>query len=264
MDRSSTQATPEVAVERLGSVPDDFVDYARDKVTAVFRYAPEPVLFARVKLSMAANPAVARPAMAQANLDVNGRLVRAQVAAETMFEAIDELHDRLQRRLGRISKQWEARRGGRPLPELHEWRHGSEPAGRPDYSPLPVEEREIVRRKSFTLASETPDEAAFDMETLDYEFLLFTDAETGQDSVIYHSDGGYRLAQVEPEPDRKDPVAVPLTISPHPAPRLSVSEATERLDTTGLPWVFFVDDSTGRGNVIYRRYDGNYGLITPA
>lgn len=243
MDRSSTQATPEVAVERLGSVPDDFVDYARDKVTAVFRYAPEPVLFARVKLSMAANPAVGRPAMAQANLDVNGRLVRAQVAAETMFEAIDELHDRLQRRLGRISKQWEAR---------------------PDYSPLPVEEREIVRRKSFTLASETPDEAAFDMETLDYEFLLFTDAETGQDSVIYHSDGGYRLAQVEPEPDRKDPVAVPLTISPHPAPRLSVSEATERLDTTGLPWVFFVDDSTGRGNVIYRRYDGNYGLITPA
>ncbi|MFS2293268.1 MAG: HPF/RaiA family ribosome-associated protein [Actinomadura sp.] len=261
MERPTPQATPEMTMERLGAVPDDFVEYAYDKVTAVFRYSPEPVLFARVKLSMAANPAVGRPALAQTNLDVNGRLVRVQVAAETMFEAVDQLHDRLQRRLGRVSKEWEPPHGS---PSPPEWRQSLEPAGPPGYSPLPAEEREVVRHKSFTLSSETPDEAAFDMEMLDYEFLLFTDAETDQDSVIYHSEGGYRLAQVDPQLDRRDPIAVPLTISPHPAPRLSVSEATEYLDTTGLPWVFFVNEATGRGNVLYRRYDGNYGLITPA
>ncbi|MBO1414556.1 sigma 54 modulation/S30EA ribosomal C-terminal domain-containing protein, partial [Streptomyces sp. FH025] len=30
------------------------------------------------------------------------------------------------------------------------------------------------------------------------------------------------------------------------------------------PFVFYTDTSTGRGNVLYRRYDGHYGLITPA
>jgi hypothetical protein len=27
--------------------------------------------------------------------------------------------------------------------------------------------------------------------------------------------------------------------------------------------VFFADETTGRGNVLYHRYDGHYGLITP-
>ncbi|WP_433228064.1 ribosome hibernation promotion factor [Actinomadura formosensis] len=264
MKRSTTRAAPEVAVEHRGAVPDGSADYARSKVTAVFGHAPEPVLFARVRLTMAADPAVARPALAQANLDVNGRLVRAQVAAETMPEAIDRLHDRLLHRLRRISRHWEARRGAQPLPGPHEWRHDAEPAQRPDYYPRPVEERELIRHKSFTLASESPDEAAFDMESLDYGFLLFTDVETGQDSVIYHRGEGYRLAQVTPREDRHDPVAVPLTISPHPPPRLSVPAAIQRLESIGLPWVFFLDDGTARGNVLYHRYDGHYGLITPA
>jgi len=28
--------------------------------------------------------------------------------------------------------------------------------------------------------------------------------------------------------------------------------------------VFFVEPTTGRGNVVYRRYDGHYGLISPS
>ncbi|MFI8458033.1 sigma 54 modulation/S30EA ribosomal C-terminal domain-containing protein [Kitasatospora sp. NPDC085464] len=47
-------------------------------------------------------------------------------------------------------------------------------------------------------------------------------------------------------------------------PELTVAEAVSRLDLTGLPFVFFTDTATGRGNVLYHRYDGHYGLITPA
>jgi hypothetical protein len=43
-----------------------------------------------------------------------------------------------------------------------------------------------------------------------------------------------------------------------------VQQATQRLDDGGEPFVFFANAMTGRGNVVYRRYDGNYGLITPA
>lgn len=42
-----------------------------------------------------------------------------------------------------------------------------------------------------------------------------------------------------------------------------MAEAQQRLDITGFPFVFFADDSTGRGNVLYHRYDGHYGRPGP-
>jgi hypothetical protein len=111
----------------------------------------------------------------------------------------------------------------------------------------------------------TPDEAAFDMDMLDYDFHLFTDADTGLDSVLSRAAlGTFELAQLRPSRGMRPLSALPLTYNPQPAPRLTVSEATERLQLSGRPFVFFENSSTGRGNVLYHRYDGNYGLITPA
>jgi hypothetical protein len=31
----------------------------------------------------------------------------------------------------------------------------------------------------------------------------------------------------------------------------------------GVPFPFFVDAARSRGSVVYHRYDGHYGLITP-
>ncbi|MEV7237968.1 sigma 54 modulation/S30EA ribosomal C-terminal domain-containing protein [Streptomyces sp. NPDC051020] len=128
-----------------------------------------------------------------------------------------------------------------------------------------MEERQVVRHKSFSLAREAPDEAAFELEWMDYGFHLFTDADSGEDSVLYRSGPtGYRLAQVHPRPQLVGSVAVPLTVSELPAPRMTVAEAKQRLEVAGFSFVFFADDSTGRGNVLYHRYDGHYGLIVPA
>ncbi|PLW65987.1 HPF/RaiA family ribosome-associated protein [Streptomyces sp. SCUT-3] len=264
MKRSTVRQTPEIQVEVRGEVPEDSVEYARSKVQELAGQLREPVLFARVRLTRTANPATERPAIAQANLDVNGRQVRAHVASGTMSEAVDLPHDRLVARMRRTRQDWEARRGGMPTKEPHEWRHDSEPTHRPDYFPRPVEERQVVRHKSFSLARETPDEAVYEMEEMDYDFHLFTDAGSGEDSVVYR-DGpdGYRLAQVRPSPDRIGPVSVPLTVSGLPAPRMNVEEAEKRLDLAGFPFVFFTDGATGRGNVLYHRYDGHYGLIAP-
>ncbi|MGI5440305.1 sigma 54 modulation/S30EA ribosomal C-terminal domain-containing protein [Streptomyces shenzhenensis] len=57
---------------------------------------------------------------------------------------------------------------------------------------------------------------------------------------------------------------MPLTVSDHPALRMNVAEAKQRPDISGLPFVFFADDTTGRGNVLYHCYDGHYGLISPS
>jgi hypothetical protein len=68
--------------------------------------APEPVLLARVKLTMAADPAVEHPLIAQANIDLNGRLIPARAAGQTMREAVGHACDRLRIRLGRAAQNW--------------------------------------------------------------------------------------------------------------------------------------------------------------
>jgi ribosome-associated translation inhibitor RaiA len=84
--------------------------YAREKVAHVARLAPGPVLLARVRLARAADPGVERPAMAQATLDVDGRLVRAHAAARRMHEAVDLLEARLRDRLEHLASHRRAAR----------------------------------------------------------------------------------------------------------------------------------------------------------
>ncbi|WP_073946932.1 sigma 54 modulation/S30EA ribosomal C-terminal domain-containing protein [Streptomyces kebangsaanensis] len=133
---------------------------------------------------------------------------------------------------------------------------GNSGSHRPDRFPRPVEERRVVRHEPYAPTRETPDEAAFEPETTDYDFHLLTDIGTGEDSTPYRSGPtGYRLAQVHPRPRPVGPVAVPLTVGDLPAPRMTPAEAEQRLDIGGLPFVFFADAAAGRGNVLYRRYE---------
>ncbi len=54
-----------------------------------------------------------------------------------------------------------------------------------------------------------------------------------------------------------------MDLDPTPAHTLTVQEAREQLDVSPDPFIFFTNDEDGRGQVLYRRYDGHYGLITP-
>lgn len=261
------RSMPEVVVEKHGHVPPSSDELARACMAEVIGHAHEPVLFVRVKLTVGTNPALERPSLAQANLDLNGRVVRAQAAAGDMHDALEMLKHRLIERVERMALDWSARRGRVPQDGVHEWRHGQQPSARPAYFPRPPEQREIVRRKSFTLVAETPDEAVFEMDLMDYDFQLFTDVVSGADAVVYRGGPtGYRLAFAGSVPDdiATRPAAVDMTVSSAPAPRLDTDAAVQRLDLTGWPFVFFVSATRGRGCVLYRRYDGHYGLITPA
>ncbi len=260
---ADTQAV-QIQTETRGAVPEDAASFAAHRVSSLLRAASERVLFARVKLTMAADPAVGRPAVAQVSVDLNGRLIRAQAQGETMREAVEHACDRLRIRLDRAARNWEAVRGGKPLPGPGEWRHQSLPAVRPPRFPRPPEERAVVRHKSYALARQTPDEAAADAELLDYDFHLFTEKSTGQDGVIYRTADGYRLALAHPRTGLLGPVDPSIAVSTMRAPRLSVAGAISRLEAAGQSFLFFVNAETGRGNLIYHRYDGHYGLIGPA
>lgn len=255
--------TASVRVETHGSAPEGSSDLAAARVGAQLRVAAEPVLSARVMLTMSADPAVACPAVAQVTVDMNGRIVRAQAAGQTMRAAIEGMEARLRVRLDRAARNWAALRGTVPASEPGEWRHQSIPAHRPPYFPRPGAEREVIPRVSYAASPETPEQALAELDLLDYDFHLFTERSTGEDSAIYRTADGCRLAMAHPKAGRLGPVPDPMTVSMLPAPRLAVAEAAERLEAMGQPFMFFVDASTGRGSLIYHRYDGHYGLIIP-
>lgn len=158
------------------------------------------MITAKVRLSRHGDPAVDRPVIAQASLDIDGGPVRAQTAGASAEEAVDRLDAKLRHLLEKAAQHWEARRGGRQAAEPHEWRHGSVPTHLQPYFPRPEAEREIVRHKSYSLNLCTVDAAAFELHVLDYDFHLFTESGTGQDSVLYHAGSTlHRLAQVTPQ-----------------------------------------------------------------
>jgi ribosome-associated translation inhibitor RaiA len=248
-----------------GDVSADDVEYALKRLGTVLRRITEPIPFTRVKLTKADDPARTRPSMAQVLVDVDGDLVRAQIAAETMPLAIDLLQRRLRDQLDHRAQRRETMRSAGTTPEPGEWRHGDTPTIRPEFFDRPTDERQLIRRKTFAIEDLTPEEAAWDMEQMDFDFYLFRDLQSGEDTLVERrEDGVYRLTQWHPHGPEPEPEMERFVLSVSPPPRVDVDEAIRRLEAIGEPYLFFADAERGRGHVIYHRYDGHYGLIGPA
>ena len=86
---------PPVSVTTRGAVPAEAVDHAAEKVARLSHYTSEPVVSAHAVLTVAADPARTRPALAEVGLEFAGSRVRAQAAGATPGEAIDLVVDRL-------------------------------------------------------------------------------------------------------------------------------------------------------------------------
>ncbi len=101
----TTSHTIPVRIYQRGKVPEYARDLATVKVSSVLeRRTAEPVLSTRVTLMMAPDPAVARPAVAEASIDVKGRILHVQAAGRTMHEAVALMADRLRIRLERTAR----------------------------------------------------------------------------------------------------------------------------------------------------------------
>jgi ribosome-associated translation inhibitor RaiA len=235
--------------------------YARRKILAAARASQAPVRFGRVKFTYEPNPSIERHAIVTATLDVDGHPVRAQSAGRNTREAVDILEERLRRQLVDSRHRLAfLRRRRRAATTTGEWRHGGIPADRPEHFPRAPEERQVVRRKTFSLGRRSPEDAVVEMELLDHDFHLFVDGGTGRDALVRRmGDGTYELSRAPG--DAEEPADVG-GVGPPPQVMM-VEEAVDRLNVTNEPFLFFIDVETLRGAVLYRRYDGHYGVVTP-
>lgn len=252
----------------LGEVRDDDVDYATERLSDVIAHINEPILSVRLKLVRLAEPARDRPARIQATIDVNGDIVRSDVGARDLREAADGVKERLLSRLRRRMSRLNDYRSSEDQRDPGECRHGDMPTQRADFFDRPMEERALIRHKTFAPDEMTPDEAVFDMDQLDFDFYLFTELATGRDAVMERlGDGTYRLHRLRADDTDPGPTRVELTVTETSTPELPTAEALSLLDESGERFVFFADpavDRGARGRIVYRRYDGHYGLITTA
>jgi ribosome-associated translation inhibitor RaiA len=255
-------AAVDVHLSTRGPVSDQHRVQAREKVARLARLCREPVRVAQVRLVVEAGPGRDRPAEVEAVLDIDGAVARAHVAAATIPEAIDLVVDRLRRRIERIEDRRHRLPDRRAATNGSRARHAEAPAQRPQVRARPVDEREVVRRKSFALEPLSIDEAAFDLDALAHDFYLFRERSTMRDCVLTYGRDGLELLHPDDVVPDLTSVATPVRLRAVSA-TMSEAQARERLEVGHEPFVFFVTPS-GRAHVLYLRNDGHYGLIEGA
>lgn len=215
----------EVQTAARGPLPPGVLEYAQDKVARVAKFAARPVRFASVSLTVTENPSVDRPFTAEAVIDVDGRVVRAHVDGHEGREAIDLLESRLRRRVGALAARPRKTAAGSLAP-----------------MPLVGEGAARWRHPSLALEPLSVEEAAFDLDQLGLDFYLFIDLATGNDALVWRRNDGQLVREEAP-------------------PALSEDDAVERLELSLQRFVFYRDESTGRGRVAYRCNDGRVGIV---
>ncbi|WP_063770592.1 sigma 54 modulation/S30EA ribosomal C-terminal domain-containing protein [Streptacidiphilus carbonis] len=255
-ETASSPAPVTVVIETRGQIPEAAHQLVRTGIGELDHGAGLLIRQARIRLTHLGDRSLRHPAVVQGNLDIGGIPVRVQTAAHSVQEAVHLLCERLRERLARLLRTDGSYRGlvGAPR-ESPRWRTADRDIGG---------RIRITRRKTVELRRETADEAAFRMDAMDYDCHLFSDADTGQDSMVFRSGPtGYSLAQLSVRsgpPRRRN---LPITVRPRPAPHLTPGRAAAQLDRTGLPFLFFADTTTHpvRTAALYERFDGHYGLL---
>lgn len=251
--RTTPAAVRELYVISDGRVPPAQVARVADSVGQVIDHR-RITGYARVRLTTRDGPN--GPLLIQANLQVRDTPTRMQAVTAGVND-LEAALGRLDRQIVRTSMPWRPR----PWPDRTR-RILSAVGGQPV----------IGRRKRVALQTTTPLEAVAVMDAIDFDVHLFTDEETGEDAVVYRAGpSGLRLARQRRmyppgwswAPSMGAPPPVPLIVNSRPTPILTDDDAVTHISGHGLRFLFYTNPNTGRGQLLYPRYDGSLGLITP-
>jgi ribosome-associated translation inhibitor RaiA len=253
-------STMDVDVTTRGPVPQEMAQLAAEKIAEVGAVVAEPLDAARVVLHQGEYPRIARAARAEGEVRLRKSAIRGRVEAETMEQAINDLAERLRHQLRRHVDRLISRSRVPAETAPGEWRRGAWTPPRPARSFRDPGEREVIRRKTFALEPMSAAEAAAEMDALDHDFYLFHDVDAQTDAVVYHRDDD-RLGVIVASAASDD---APFREPSRYSEPLTLNDAVSQMDELNHRFLFFTDAATGRGAVLYLRYDGHYGLIEAA
>lgn len=235
-----------IEIETKGGVPERDIDYLSKQLERVLRPIAESITHVRALMTIHHERAPGVQARVRVTLHTKGDPICSEVVAASIRDGILAVETRLHHELEHRTEQSDRdREGNSPIPG--EWRHSSLPSARRHGFHRPPNDRKIITRTSPTTPLSTLDERRWDQFVLDYGFFLSVDADTGRDMLL------------APGKDTDSDVLFDID----EAPTMSIENARTWLAQTIQDFHFFRDAESGRGAVIYRRYDGHDGLLIP-
>ena len=139
------------------------------------------------------NPRIADKDVCEVTMEGHGHHVRARVAAQDPFAAIDAAVHKLEQQLTKLKSRVVSRRrreSGLPAEVIDPADLALVGAETEETDRVGDGEYRIVKTKRFTMKPMTPEEAVLQMELLGHSFFFFSNAETGRSSVVYHRGAG--------------------------------------------------------------------------
>lgn len=264
-DQLTTDISSGVVYQTVGLVPTSARVEAEEMVSKLSEFAPRPVRFARVRVKNDEDRDPDQYSVVEGLMDVSGAVIRAQAAGPTAIEALRVVGDKLERRLNRLAGKRLRATKRPPSTPTGEWGSGDHSSDRPEFYDRPPEERQVVRRKTYSPADQlSVSEALFDLDVLDHRFFLFSDEADEKPSIVYEEAGGVALRKIDGSKPDETRLRPGIRVNRTPAPTITVEDAVCRLNFSDMPFVFFRDAESLRASVLYRRYDGHYGLIGPS
>lgn len=108
-----------------------------------------------------------------------GNMVRAEVAAENFYDAIDEVLPKLEKQIYKHKTKLESKLKKGAFAEKQLF-----------FGEAELSESKLVKTKTFALTPMTTEEAVEQLDLLGHSFYIFQDAETGEVRVVYLRDNG--------------------------------------------------------------------------
>jgi putative sigma-54 modulation protein len=158
-------------------------DYAREKVSRIKKYVGTPADVA-VVLSLEKHRH-----QAEITLNTNGITVNAKDVTEDMYAAIDLAVDKLERQVKKHKEKIKDHKPGERTARYNIV--SSEPV-------LPAKGERIIKTESIFIKPMSVDEAIMQIDVMNNDFLVFTNAQTQKVNVLYRRRDGY-LGLIEPE-----------------------------------------------------------------
>ena len=265
-DQISTDITAGVVYQTFGAVPTSARSLAEELMASLSEVAPRTVISANVKVKHDESRPPDQPCLAQATLNMQGATVRAQAAAASASDALRVIGDKLERRLARLAERRRRARQRPPSSTSGAPRSSELDSGRPEFRHRPADERAVVRRKTYPPTDRTSiGEAMFDLDMMDFRFYVFTDRADDKTSIVYETgDIGLAIRKVDGSRPHDGTARADIEVSETPAPVISLAEAVSYLNKSEKAFIFFCDTDRDHPSVLYRRYDGHYGLVVPS